>query len=233
MKARMNIITAVLVYLLAFSLGGCGGGGSYTSSNTAAPDIAESNSHDSIKVEPVESKTSSLFLVDRIVQSMKSGAIAFNAPQTIRLRETADIQLLLSMEKTVDQLIRSLEAPGQKEGARVLISSRMQARLTGSEFQITAITPEEQAITSKGETEWKWEVKPLTAGDHNLHLTLSALFDVDGKATQRSVQTFDKTIKVKVTPGQLLIDFVHDNWQWLWAAILVPSLALIFKRKKQ
>jgi hypothetical protein len=39
--------------------------------------------------------------------------------------------------------------------------------ISGAGFQITAIIPEEQSITEKGVTEWKWEVNPTSAGELN------------------------------------------------------------------
>ena len=99
-------------------------------------------------------------------------------------------------------------------------------------FSSTAITPEEQAITSAGVTEWKWEVKPTTRGRHYLHLTLTALFHVDGAPTRRALRTFDKIIEVEVTWGQQASEFLGNNWQWLWAAILIPLAGWLWKKWK-
>jgi hypothetical protein len=170
--------------------------------------------------------------VDRILESLEWGNIAFNAPQSMNLKESAQIQLLLSLEESIEDLRKTLTQAGEKEGARIRVSDRMEARLTGPNFQIAAITPEEQAITSKGVTEWKWEVKPASGGRHHLHLTLTALFDVDGNSTRRAIRTFDKTIEVEVTWSDQTSQFVANNWQWLWAAILVPLIGWLWKGRK-
>ena len=161
---------------------------------------------------------------------MSSANIAFNSPQTLNLDDTAEIQLLLSLKKSVEELRREITSPGPTEGAVVKVANRMQARLTGSDFQITAITPEEQAIGSNGTVQWKWEIKPLSVGRHNLHLTLTAIFNVDGATTRRSIRTFDRTIDVEVTRGQVVAGFIKNNWQWLWAAILLPVAGWLWKR---
>jgi hypothetical protein len=170
--------------------------------------------------------------VDDILKTMNWGNIAFNAPQSIRLKETAQIQLLLSFEQSIEDLRNAVTAAGEKEGARIQVSNRMAARLTGPNFQITAITPEQQAITSKGVTEWKWEIKSTTAGKQLLHLTLSALFNIDGAPSQRAIRTFDKTIEVQVTLAQQASEFIVNNWQWIWAAVLVPVCACLWKSVK-
>jgi hypothetical protein len=170
--------------------------------------------------------------VDRILQKLELGNIAFNAPQTINLRETAVIQLMLSLETPMEELKQTIEAAGEKEGARIRVSDRMEARLSGPNFAITAITPELQAVSRIDTTEWKWEVKPSSHGRHNLHLAVSALLDVDGASTPRVIRTFDKMLEVEVAWHQRVGSFVEENWQWLWAAILVPLVGWWWKRKK-
>ena len=158
--------------------------------------------------------------------------IAFNSPSTIKLDETAQLQLLLSLQKSIEELSRAIVEAGAREGAKVKVSNRMEARLSGPTFQITAITTEEQAIGSVDTIEWKWEIKPTVAGRHNLHLTLTALINVDGAATRSSVRTFNRTIEVEVTARQRALEFVEKNWQWLWAAILLPIAGWLWKRRK-
>ena len=73
---------------------------------------------------------------------------------------------------------------------------------------------------------------PTTSGKHNLHLTLTALFSVDGESTRKTIRTFDKTIEIEVTPAQLVLKFLENNWQWLWAAILLPIVGWGWKLRK-
>jgi hypothetical protein len=63
-------------------------------------------------------------------------------------------------------------------------------------------------------------------------LTLSALFDVDGTRTSRVIRTFDKEIAIKVTWQQKSWTFLKSYWQWLWAAVLVPIIGWLWKKRK-
>lgn len=173
-----------------------------------------------------------LALVDHFLASMKSANLAFNSPQTINLNDTAQIQLLLSLNKSIEDLQREINSSvsGPREGASIKVANRMEARLTGPNFQITAITTEEQAIGANDTVEWRWEIKPLTTGRHNLHLTLTAIFNVDGSTTRRSLRTFDKSIEVEVTTRQIAIDFIEKYWQWILVAVLWPIASWIWKR---
>lgn len=170
--------------------------------------------------------------VDHALGQMRFGNAAFNAPTAMKLSDTASIQLLLSLVTPIEELKGMVEGHGIKEGVRIKVSNRMEARLTGANFSITAVTPEAQAVSNNTTTEWKWEIKPISKGVQNLHLTLSALIDVDGSTTPRSIRTFDKTIVVEVTWRQKVSQFIEKNWQWLWAVMLAPLGGWIWKRRK-
>ena len=182
-------------------------------------------------IQPAQQPEDRLSSIDQILEKLEFGNIAFNAPKTINLRDTAIIQLMLDLKTPVDQLKQMIEAAGEKQGAQIRISDRMEARLSGSNFAITAITPEIQAISRNNITEWKWKVKPSSDGRHYLHLTLSALLSINGASTPRAIRTFDQMIEVEVAWHQRVIPFFEKNWQWLWAAILVPIAGWLWKRR--
>lgn len=185
--------------------------------------------------EPVEQRAqqSDLNSIDRILTELELGNIAFNAPNSINLYDTAIIQLILGIETSIDELKEKIEEEGERVGAQILIADRMEARLYGRNFDITAISPETQAVSHIEETEWIWEIQPLTHGPQRLYLTLSALISVEGESTSRMIRTFNKAINVEVTWLQRTGTFFSKNWQWLWVAILAPGIGWYWKRKQQ
>lgn len=182
---------------------------------------------------PSPDNNPSLRNVDKLLSEMATGAIAFNAPTNINIDDSTQIQLHLSLKSTIEALKQSIREEGVKIGATIKVSDRMEARLTGYMFQITAITPEIQAISRAQHTEWKWEVHPKKEGKHKLHLTLTALLDIDGKSTPRVIRSFDKVLEVNVTTGQRITRFFKQNWQWLWAAILLPVGGWLWRRRQR
>jgi hypothetical protein len=185
---------------------------------------------------PIPSPTPSadLTAIDRILEALPRGNIAFNAPSTMVLEDTYKIRLLLSSSKSIEELQQELEhqVKGVKnlEGARIRIASEMEARLTGQNFEITAVTPEAQAVSEKQETQWQWDVKPQKEGGQELHLTLSAVLFVNNSHTVRVIRTFDKEIEVQVTLRRRILKFVRDNSQWIATAIIIPIVLWILKR---
>jgi hypothetical protein len=174
-----------------------------------------------------------LLAVDRILNSLELGNVAFNTPATLWVRETAIIELLLSMRHTIEELQKEITAPGEKGGARVRISNQMEARLSGPGFKIEAITPEVQAVSASEPTQWKWEIEPTKSGSHHIHLTLSAHLQVEGQRVPRLIRTFERSIRVNVTWRERAGLFLAGNWQWFWTAILVPVVPWLLHRWKR
>jgi hypothetical protein len=164
--------------------------------------------------------------IDRALAAQPLASAAFNAPTELRLGDAAVIQLLLSLSKPLDDLRAELREIGEREGARIRVAPLMEARLTGSGFRVEALTPEIQPVGRRTDTEWSWEVEGTEGGSQRLHLSLAALITVEGERTPRAVRTFDREIEVNVTVNQRITGFIGHNWQWLWAALVVPLLGL-------
>ena len=168
--------------------------------------------------------------VDEIIEKMWDANISFNVPTNANINDTLYIQMLLSSNHTIDELKQAIEKQGDKSGQAIKVKDRMNAILEGGKmFVITAITPEEQAISKTKITEWKWIVSPQKEGQHILYLTLNALLEIGGKDTQRNMKTFERSIVVNVTTTQKIMKFTTDNWKWLWAVIVFPVIGWLWK----
>jgi hypothetical protein len=70
-------------------------------------------------------------------------------------------------------------------------------------------------------------VTPKAGGQQQLHLVLN----VSVEGTSRMIRSFERTIVVNVSWGQRLSGFASDNWQWLWAVIVVPIGGWLWRRR--
>jgi hypothetical protein len=169
-------------------------------------------------------------VIDKIVKELEWGNIVFNAPTSMRFKETEAIELLLSHSVSIQELRTQLEKANGIESASVQISNRIEARLSGTGFQVEALFPEVQTVGSKGVIQWKWYVTPTEHGLQRLHLTLSAILTVSDRDAPFVIRTFDRTIDVEISLAQRASSFFSKNWKWLWAAILVPVVGYLWRR---
>jgi hypothetical protein len=52
---------------------------------------------------------------------------------------------------------------------------------------------------------------------------MNVIVSVRNKPTPVTIQTFDRTIDVQVSPVSLFLPWVHDNWYWILPGL--PALA--------
>ncbi len=153
----------------------------------------------------------------------------------MRLGDTSVITLLLSRNATIRQLKKEITEAGKRQGARIKVSDQMHAKLTGVGFKVQETTDEIQAVSSEDKTTWEWQIKATEAGRQSLILTLSPVILVNGKPSSHW-SSYKRTIDVRVDPttlSQRVSDFTTNNWQWLWTAILIPTVGLIMRQRKR
>lgn len=168
--------------------------------------------------------------VDKVLKGMAWGNIAFNNPQTMGYGQTTTVQLLLSGNKTGAQLLSIVTEDGSKESYKVRFTNDMEARLTGSAFEITPVTPERQAVSTTGVAEWKWAIRAKEVGEQKLFLTLNANLLVNDRERQHTVHTFSKALAVQVIWPQSAVYFLWSYWQWICTAIAIPLVGWLAAR---
>lgn len=176
---------------------------------------------------PLES--TSLEFVRKIKDNLESGNIVFNTPTKMKIKESKIIELLLSKNLSIQELQSSLKSGSNVKSSLIKISNLMNATLKGKGFEIEELSPEIQAISPDETITWKWQVIPTKDGDQSLVLTLSAIVNVGDKEAKLVIKTFVEKIKIEVAIDQNISDFLSNNWQWLWASILVPLSPFIWK----
>lgn len=182
---------------------------------------------------PATEPTDELSELDRKLAQLKLGSIAFNTPETIAYGEAATIELLASLKEAEESLRQAVRGDGPVDSARVQLGDRMEARLTGTGFRIEAITPETQAVSHQQRTLWRWEIEPTRPADLELHLTLSAIFKIDGESVTRTIQTFERTIYVEVPLAKRVQNFVAGNYQFIGSAFVIPIVGALYHRHRK
>lgn len=169
--------------------------------------------------------------IDDALAKMEVGNIAFNSPGLMTLDETVKIELWLDLQLPPTKLVKLIKSGGKVHFARIKISNRMTANLSSPFFEITGNTAATQAVSGKEPTFWIWTVKPKVPGVCVLYLVLDADIVVDGVRSSRSIRSFERSIRVTVTPIQRIEGFVSTNWKWLITTIVIPVVAWWFAHR--
>jgi hypothetical protein len=257
-----KILLIIASLSLSVSQTSCGKKGAFETGDSAAPTAsapAASAPPSTAASKPVDTKGDAmkskhgkhyviklhkhLNSVNKILESLDWGNIAFNSPEEMNVGETTTIKLILSGNQSVQKIEATLKKDLGVEdeilGAKVKIAELMKADLNASEldFKIEPLSDKEQAVSTTESTEWIWKVTPKKAGKKDIHLRLSAIIKISDSTLPHTVKTFDKYINVKVTAAKMLSIFISDNWQWLWTTILIPLAPFIWnvyqKRKEK
>jgi hypothetical protein len=175
---------------------------------------------------------SAISQVDEIVSRLEYGTVGFYTPSELPFGETFVQEVVLSPSESEAQLRSAMSNPtAPAEFVSLQVADRMEAKLTGRGFEIEPLSEPLQAITSHRPTKWRFNVTPIRHGRQQLHLTLLAHINVAGRDAPLTVETKDAVIDVDITVGQRLAGLVTTNWQWLWAAVFVPAIGFVWKRK--
>lgn len=170
---------------------------------------------------------------DAILDQLSLATIALAVPDKANLNTKIQAQLLMSMFLDETTLREELTAAGSSFSSGVLVSRVVHAKLTAPDFEVEAITPERQAISTTSNTEWLWNLTPKRTGQHQVYLTITAFVYVDeSNFIERHIKTFQKVVVIEVTPEQVIRAWLAQHWQWLWTALLLPIYLFIRKKRK-
>jgi hypothetical protein len=201
---------------------------------TPTPTLADTSSGGGLAPPSATPEPSVLAAIDQELARLERACIAFNTPDRLQLGEASIIQLLLSTEQSIPRLREQIEVPGLPEGAEIKVSAVMKASLSAPGFEVQPITEEIQPVSGLENTEWRWEIIPNKVGIQSLHLALSAVIYVADDPTPLTLRVDDgqfyKTLEVRTTWVKRVSSFIVNNWQWLWAAVLVPAAIFLSRR---
>jgi hypothetical protein len=183
-------------------------------------------------------------------QALQRGFIVYNPPaqMTVGTTETIGVRVLRDKLPALPSAGAAPPLPGQTVSSALSVYPRMRVALTSNSGAAFAITPDPaipatQTVPDTGFAEWRWQVEPLLAGA-NKTLVVTAWADLsDQHLDPILIQEYLAEVNVEVAPvpppptiGQRIQSFVSKNWQWLWAAIVIPAAGWLlqrFSRKKK
>ena len=143
-----------------------------------------------------EARPEYLSRVDRLLDVMEFDKITILAPGRMNIDDDVQVKVSLRLANSIEMLRLSIVNEALKVGAKVKVSDKMAVLLSGDSFKISPRGPAEQEVSRFQQTDWKWDIQSRETGNHEIHLTVIVIFEVDGKLASRAIRSFDKIIKV-------------------------------------
>ncbi|MBS1813613.1 MAG: hypothetical protein JSS87_01925 [Acidobacteria bacterium] len=169
--------------------------------------------------------------LDRQLQDLKRGNLAYNTPETMKTGETARVTARIGSEKvSVATLKSGLPDDGNTTALSTPVSTKMKMTLKSADFDITPLSSEEQFVTGDTPTTWAWDLSPKRSG--KLHLHLAAIVELNGLS--KDFTAVDRDIEVKVDPLNALSTFFQSNTVWVLGVLGAAATAIWgwFRKRK-
>ncbi|MEM1296914.1 MAG: hypothetical protein AAGH89_16230 [Verrucomicrobiota bacterium] len=182
----------------------------------------------------VQIKSLGMDPVQTATDAFEDANIAFQTPDKMRIGKAQDVELILSLKKTIEELKSELGKEFPTDGAAIQAAPVMEASLTGAGFEISPAGAQRQVLRQASNTNWIWSVIPRESGQQTLRLRLSAMISIQGMAAPLEVKSFEREIPVEVSLVQVASGFLKENLQLVWVVLVLPIagfLSRFFARK--
>lgn len=210
--------------------GGVGGGGPGSGGGGPTPPTGDRG------VVPPTTVQSSLDRYEALAKrELQQGSIVYNTPEQMRLDERTRIEARVTRHPD-NTFTSNLQGKGASRVEQLPVGTKMRGQLLSNDFTITQFRPEVQLLGTEGFRSWVWEIKPSRTGELTLTLVLSVVYDADILDSK----SFDRSIRVNVTPTYATSSWLSLNWDKVLGAsgvtvvgALGGLLAFLRRRRRQ
>jgi hypothetical protein len=148
---------------------------------------------------PRESRTAAF------LETLQTVPVAHETPKSAEYKRAFDVTLAIDATGD-DTAVDALPGRGNIVTGEARVSDRVEARVSGANFEIVPMSPSVQSLSPLTENVWRWSVRPLSAGDHDLVFEIYAI-DQDSVVPLR---TFRDTVTVQVSGINRAIAFADQ-----------------------
>ena len=142
---------------------------------------------------------------EAFLESLQTVPVAHETPKSAEYKRAFDVTLAIDATGD-DTAVDALPGRGNIVTGEAQVSDRVEARVSGANFEIVPMSPAVQSLSPLTENVWRWSVMPLSAGDHDLVFEIYAI-DQDSVVPLR---TFRDTVTVQVSGINRAIAFADQ-----------------------
>jgi|SRR5882672_7884993 len=173
--------------------------------------------------------------LEDLVSSKMAGRLLFNPPENMRQGTHEAVTVRISGNREAD-LTPGLEHGPKPTIEQIAVMPYMTVRLSGEAFKIKALMPENQFVSEKGFTEWRFDVQAIESGIQSLDLEVGVRAKLKSGTEYSFYPTYERTVTVEVDKGYSFWVFWKENWKWILGiptavAVIIKIIMMIFKGK--
>lgn len=215
------------ILVLTLLLAGCAGSGGGTAGSppptTDRTDGSPTSTDLGAGVPPTTRGESSLDRYEDLAKrELQQGSIVYNPPEQMRLDERTRIEARVTRHSD-NTFTSNLQGKGPSRVEQLPVGTKMRGELLSDDFTVTPLRPEVQQLGAKGFRSWVWEIRPSRTGELTLTLVVSVVYDGD----ILDYKSFDRSIKVSVTPSYATGSWLSRNWDRVLGASGVTAVTAV------
>jgi hypothetical protein len=167
------------------------------------------------------------------VRDEMEGKILFNPPVRMKQGEEDPITVRIAGNRTID-ITSGLPQRPTPTIEPIIVMPYMTVKLFGGEsFKVDKLTPENQFVKEDDFSEWKFKVKALKAGKHELDLEVGVRVKTATGTDEYSFKpTYEREINIDVDRRYAIMAFLKENFTAIASAtatIVVGAIGFVIK----
>jgi len=172
---------------------------------------------------------------DDVLENLVTGKIAASVPDSMEYNH--DYMALATITASMNDsiLLEGIDSTRIDSIETIKVSSTMKVSLTdptgGENFKIQDINSKEQVVSKRSNTVWRWNIRPVKGGNHELLMIASVVIKSKEGDDTKDYQVVEKTIAIHTTLMTSVMEFSERNWHWLLSSILIPLAVYWYKEK--
>lgn len=173
----------------------------------------------SAKAKETEPKTKT---PDEIIDQLSEASIAVGLPDSANIRDHIKMMLIIDSNAGPEQLEAIITIKGKKISAKIPVSKIVEVEVVAPDFDIKPQPKIRQALSETEPTIYEWIITPTKPCDCEISVSVYAEVNVDNARAVRKIKTFEKQMRITVTPSQWFADWMKNYWQWAFSTLIIP-----------
>jgi hypothetical protein len=164
--------------------------------------------------------------------SLTIGEVAYKIPDTMIVGNNYRSIVTISNSFKDSILYEGLKSPGFKKEI-IQVSSIIKLSIIDpikENFEITALSSEEQVLKEGSNTVWSWTITPKKNGSNLLILRATVKLKSKDGESFKDIDVLERLINVK---SSLISDagiFWKEHWEWMITTFILPIITFFFVR---